>query len=92
MQEILPKIACLPPFFLFKFLTVLLESCMKIALITAGNGAIKQLDPDLLAICWYMGETKDFYGLCLVVYNKHPKFSKNYIFFLVPHFFLCYIF
>lgn len=35
---------------------------MKIVLITAGNGTIKELDPDLLAICWYMGEMKDFYG------------------------------
>jgi len=61
MQEILPKIACLSLFFLFKFLTDLLDSCIKIALTTAGNGTIKQSDPDLLAICWYVGETKDFY-------------------------------
>lgn len=62
MQEVLPKISCLSQLFIFKFQTVLLELCMKIVLITAGNGIIKELDPDLLAICWYMGEMKDFYG------------------------------
>lgn len=62
IQDILPKIACLSRFFLFKFHTVLLESCMKIVLITAGSGPIKQLDSGLVSIFWYVGEMKDFCG------------------------------
>lgn len=35
---------------------------MKIVLITAGGGTIKQLDSGLVSIFWYMGEIKDFCG------------------------------
>lgn len=61
------------------------------ALITAGNGAIKQLTPDLLAICLCIGEISMV--IYLIVYNKHPKFSKKKLhILLVSHFFLCHIY
>lgn len=50
------------------------------ALITAGNGAIKQLTPDLLAICLCIGEIAMV--IYLIVYNKHPKFSKKITYFV----------
>lgn len=48
---------------------------MKSALITAGNGAIKQVTFDLLAICLCIGEIKKIsVVMYLIVYNKYPKF------------------